>query len=109
VSRSRGGGRGRRRKVLEFEGELTIHTAADRKTALMTLTEAGGDLDVDLSAVTEMDTAGLQLLLLAAREAAAHGGRLRVVGGSRAVADVLAIAHLDERLVHKHEVAEVAR
>ena len=116
MSRGRSGPSGRRgaaaterRRVLELEGELTIHTAADRRGALLAMVDAGGDLDLDLSAVTELDSAGLQLLLLARREAARGGARLTLAAMSQAVADVLAIAHLDNRLAGTHDVAEVAR
>jgi len=95
--------------VLEIEGELTIHTAADRRVVLMALADAGGDLELDLSGVTELDTAGLQLLLLARREAARGGGRLTLSAVSRAVADVLAIAHLDLGPARSDDVVEVAR
>lgn len=84
-----------RPKGLALEGELTIHTAADRRGALLGMIEADGALELDLSAVTELDTAGLQLLLLARREAAHLGGRLTVSAVSQAVSDVLAIAQLD--------------
>ena len=98
----------RRRRVLRLEGELTIHTAADRYAALAALLDAGGDLELDLSQVTELDTAGLQLLLLAQRELTRAGARLTVSASSQAVADVLAIAHLDGRLAAL-QTEEVAR
>ncbi len=37
---------------------------------------AGGDLDLDLTGVTEIDTAGLQMLLAARAEAALRGRKL---------------------------------
>lgn len=92
-----------------MEGELTIHNAADRRAVLLATVEAGGELDLDLSAVTELDTAGLQLLLLAQREAGRSGGRLAITATSRPVADVLAIAHLTSRLTMDGARAEVAR
>lgn len=54
--------------VLELHGELTIRTARERKTELL----AGLDQHpphIDLSGITHIDGAGLQLLLLARREA----------------------------------------
>jgi len=85
-------------RTLEIEGELTIQTAADRRGALLAMADGGSDLDLDLSAVTELDTAGLQLLLLARREAELSGHRLTVSGASQAVRDVLAIAQLTSLL-----------
>lgn len=54
---------------LVVEGELTIYTAADTKEKIGKLLEAGA-MEIDLSQVSEIDTAGLQLLLLARRECA---------------------------------------
>ena len=69
---------------LSIVGELTIYRAAELKDAL--LAEAalpGGRLD--LGGVTDIDTAGLQLLLLARREAAACGHVLPLQPVSAAV------------------------
>jgi anti-anti-sigma factor len=83
--------------LLPIVGELTIQTAAERKAALLTLLEsADQDFVVDLSGVTELDTAGLQLLLMARREADQLGRRLTLVAPSHAVDDVLAIAQLGD-------------
>ena len=84
--------------TLVVEGELTIHTAGDRRAELMGLLERGDHVAVDLSGVTELDTAGLQLLLMARREAAHLGRTLDVVGASPAVTDTLSIVHLDPAL-----------
>jgi ABC-type transporter Mla MlaB component len=47
------------------------------------------ELDLDLSGVGEMDTAGFQLLLLAKREAANAGKTLRIGAHSKAVTELL--------------------
>ena len=92
---------------LELTGELTIHTAGERKAVFVEALEAAEragatGIEVDLAAVSELDTAGLQLLLMAQREAAQLGRSLRLAAMSQAVTDVLAIARLsadlDERL-----------
>lgn len=84
--------------TLAVEGELTIHTAGDRRTELLALLERGDHVAVDLSGVTELDTAGLQLLLLVRREAAHLGRTVDLVGASPAVVDTLSIVHLDPAL-----------
>jgi anti-anti-sigma factor len=76
-------------------GELTIQTAAEHKTALLAALSSGGRLDVDLSGVTELDTAGLQVLLLLRREALEAGSAVRLLSPSAAVADVLRLARID--------------
>ena len=74
-----------------IDGELTIYRAAELcdalKTALAGLPD-GHDLEVDLSEVTEMDSAGVQLLMAAKKTARASRRELRVRGRSPAVEEV---------------------
>lgn len=89
--------------VVCIEGEMSVYRAAELKPALLEPamlepTLGGGVLELDLSAVTEIDSTGLQLLLLARREALARQGGLRVVAQSPAIAEMLALLQLDERL-----------
>lgn len=58
---------------LTFLGELTIYQAADVKSALVNAFDAGQLAGIDLAGVTEIDSAGLQLLLLAKRTADTRG------------------------------------
>lgn len=83
---------------IEIEGELTILTAAEQNERLQAALEHGGGLDIGLSGVTDMDTAGLQVLMLALREASRINVTVGLRDASRAVADVLAVAHLNEAL-----------
>jgi anti-anti-sigma factor len=94
---------------LALTGELTIQTAGERRAAFVEMLEsadraAATAVELDLAGVSEIDTAGLQLLLMAQREAAHLGRTLRLTAMSQAVNDVLAIAHLsadlDARLAH---------
>ncbi len=71
---------------LVIEGELTIYTAADSKPKLLAALQAPVT-EFDLSQVTEIDSAGLQLLLLAKREARTAGIELNFTGHSTAVID----------------------
>lgn len=82
--------------VLSIAGELTIFTAAANKTRLIEAICDGSDaeLEVDLADVTEIDTAGLQLMVLAKREAAALGRTLRFSGHSTAVLDIIDLTGL---------------
>ncbi|BFI96478.1 MAG: hypothetical protein RSP_19880 [Rhodanobacter sp.] len=84
--------------VVCIEGEMSIYRAAELKSVLLDPALAGGLLELDLSAVTEIDSTGLQLLLLARREVLARQGELRVVAQSPAVAEMLGQLQLDERL-----------
>jgi anti-anti-sigma factor len=74
---------------LRIEQDLTIYTAAgDREALAPHLADCAG-LEVDLSRVAEIDTAGCQLLLALEQEAARQGKPLRFTGHSRAVLDLL--------------------
>jgi len=72
-------------------GELTIYRVAELceslKTALAGLAD-GGDLEIDLSAVTEMDSAGAQLLMAVHKSTRASQHGLRLVKPSVAVDEV---------------------
>lgn len=76
------------------EGEMTIYTAAQIKPALLALLEGCNEAELDLSGVGEIDSAGLQLLLLAKREAAQAGKPLRLAGHSPAVVEALDLCNL---------------
>lgn len=75
---------------LRIAGDMTIYTAADLKAELMPHLAQPGELEIDLSEVSELDSAGLQLLILAKRENRA----MHLTGHSRAVLDVLDICNL---------------
>lgn len=80
---------------LAVEGEMTIYRAAELKPALLDLVRAHAAPVLDLSAVTEFDSAGLQLLLVARKEAARLGRRLAISAASHAVRDVFALLGID--------------
>lgn len=75
------------RPTLCLEGELTISQAAALKPRL--LDALTGPLDVDLSGVTAIDGAGLQLLVMLSREAARRGVVIAWHAPSRAVRTAL--------------------
>lgn len=80
-------------------GELCVFHAAELKPRLLALTtSAGGEQEIDLAQVSEVDTAGVQLLLLARREAAGAGGRLRYVNHSAPVLEALLLLNLAAEL-----------
>lgn len=79
---------------LRIDGELNIYRAAELKELLLTPLYQGISLEVDLSAVSEVDTAGVQLLMLAKRTAKGQGCELRLVAHSAAVVDVFELLDL---------------
>lgn len=77
--------------LFPIAGELTIYRAAELAPALKAALAdvvAGADLEIDLAQVTEMDSAGAQLLMSARKTARASHRDVRLVGHSRAVMEV---------------------
>jgi anti-sigma B factor antagonist len=64
--------------TLKAPDELTIQRIRNFGTELMTLLHTGNPLSVDLSTVQRLDTAGLQLLVQARREACRAGVHLEL-------------------------------
>jgi anti-sigma B factor antagonist len=76
-------------KRVVVEVDLTIYTAPEQKRVLLGALEQSRILELDLARVGEIDSAGLQVLLLAKREALAANKELRIVAHSPAVGDLL--------------------
>lgn len=72
-------------QTLRIEGEFTIYRAMELKSALFAEPPV---TEIDLSAVTELDSSGLQLLMLAKKNALSQGRTLTLVKHSEAVIDV---------------------
>lgn len=83
---------------IEIKGELNIYTVAALRLQLLEALDAANEVEVDLSAVGEMDSAGMQLMVAAKREAAQHQKTLRFSGHSPAVFDVLELCKLGGHL-----------
>ena len=81
-------------RSLRLEGELAISNAAP--TRLRLLDALQGPLEVDLSGVTHIDGAGLQLLLMLRREAQRRGLPLWLHSPSRAVQSAFALVRLND-------------
>ena len=80
-----------KKNMLAIEGELTIFRAAELKPVLLdnpALTE------IDLSGVTEFDSAGVQLLMLAKKTAMAEGRQLRLLAHSPPVIEVFELLNV---------------
>lgn len=84
--------------TVDLEGELTIHTAAEQAPRLLGALEEKSVLRVRMSGITELDTAGLQLLLLARREADRLHSTVEFLDASTEVRSALAVVHLDGSL-----------
>jgi len=77
--------------VLKVDGELTIFRAMELKPAFLAEPPVS---EIDLSGVTDLDTAGVQLLMLAKKTALAQGRDLHLTGHSPAVMDVFELLNV---------------
>ena len=79
---------------LVLEGELTIYSAHELKSQLLAHLAQPGEVELNLAKVSEIDSAGLQVLILAKREAGKFGSQLRLFGHSVAVLDLIELYNL---------------
>ncbi|MBI5493226.1 MAG: STAS domain-containing protein [Deltaproteobacteria bacterium] len=79
---------------LGIEGEMTIYNALDIKKALLETLDGPARLEIDLSGVSELDTSGLQLLVLAKKEAKLLGKELRITAHSQATSAVFELYNM---------------
>ena len=77
--------------TLRIEGELTIFRAMELKTEILSTPLPD---EVNLAGVTEIDTAGVQLLMLAKRTALAQQHELHLVAHSPAVIEVFELLNV---------------
>ena len=95
ISMTTSKGRGKRKYgKVSIDGTMTIYEAATQKKDLLNAFNSTYELEIDLSGVTEMDSAGLQLLLLLKREAIREGKQVRLVAHSAASLEALDIYNL---------------
>ncbi len=80
-----------RRCTLQVEQEMSIYTALTLKDPLLEPLANSRELILDLAAVSDMDTSGVQLLLLLHREAIRRQVALRISGMSTAVREALGL------------------
>lgn len=80
--------------LLFIEGDLTIRRVQELKDVLLARLAQSQALEVDLAGVTEIDTAGAQLLLMARRAAQASQKELQLVAPSPAVASLFELLRI---------------
>jgi len=78
----------------QLEGEITIYAATSLKNLLLDALKVSPTTEIDLSRVEELDTAGLQLLLLIKNEARVAGHQLRFIQHSPIVREVFDLCDL---------------
>ncbi|ELX12065.1 putative STAS domain-containing protein [Janthinobacterium sp. HH01] len=90
---------------IALDGEMTIYRAADLKTTVLEALRKTQVLEIDLSGITELDTAGLQVLMLAKLTANADQRELRLLQHSPAVVEIFEMLDMgaffgDALLIH---------
>ncbi|HET6718930.1 MAG TPA: STAS domain-containing protein [Rhodocyclaceae bacterium] len=90
--------------------DMTIYHALEQKTLLLDALAEGRTLELDLSQVGAIDTAGLQLLLLIKREAGRAGKQLKLTGHSPSVRELIEFTQLaahfgDPMVIPRNEAA----
>ena len=80
---------------LILDGPMTIYTAGEIKAQLMSGLQASAVVELDLSHVNEMDTAGFQLLVMAKRESLRAGHTLHITAHSPAVREIIDFFNMD--------------
>jgi len=80
---------------MRIEGEMTIFTADELKKRLFENFEACSGIELDLSQVSEMDTAGFQLLFLIKRESGNLNKQFNVAAQSPVTLSVLKLFNIN--------------
>jgi len=93
---------------LVVTNDLTIYHALELKPTLLDALANTQELELNLSQVSEMDTAGLQLLILLKKEAQRAGKCVRIVAHSQAVSSVIDFCNMaaefgDPLVIPAHE------
>lgn len=79
---------------LRLEGDLTIYVAATLKSTVQDALAKASELEIDLAGVTEIDTAGVQLLISAKQTANELGQVMRLVNHSATVLELIELYDL---------------
>jgi anti-anti-sigma factor len=79
-----------------IEGDMTIYRAAELKEIILMRINQAKEIEIDLSQVTEIDSAGLQLLIAAKIEATINNKKLHFIGHSKPVQEVFDLCDLGE-------------
>lgn len=81
---------------LSIQDEMTIYTALEQKNTLSEHLKTNTDIQIDLSGVSEIDSAGLQILLFLKREAIDRNIKLSLTQHSQAVIEVFEMLNLSK-------------
>ena len=80
--------------TLEVAGKITVQTAVPLKAAITELPDEVKDIDIDVSGVSYLSSAGLRVFVLAAKLAMSRGGAMRLLHPDQDILDTLAMTGL---------------
>ncbi|MDH5447291.1 MAG: STAS domain-containing protein [Gammaproteobacteria bacterium] len=81
---------------ITIDGDMTIYTAAEMKQELLSATDKCKRIEMDLSGISELDSAGFQLLLQLKRMGKSDDIEVLLESHSPAVLDVLNLYGMDQ-------------
>lgn len=81
---------------LAVQDEMTIYTVLEQKRQIEGHLKSAKEVQIDLAGVTEIDSAGVQLLMFLKREAVDQGVQFCLVQHSQAVVEVLELLNLSK-------------
>lgn len=84
--------------TVKVAGKITVQTAPQLKTAVTAVPDDVCDIDIDVTDVTYISSAGLRVLVLAAKMAMGRGGTMRLLHPSEDVMEVLSMTGLSSVL-----------
>ena len=79
---------------LPIDGEMTIFRASELRAVIMPMIDNNDEIEIDLSRVTEVDGAGMQLMISAKLESILRGKNLHYFGHSKPVLDMIDLCDL---------------
>jgi len=82
---------------LMVNDEMTIYTAAEQKPELLEHFSDCSEIKLDLSGVTEIDSAGIQLLMLLKSEGVRRNHPVRFIQHSQPVIEIFELLKLSTR------------
>ncbi|MEH6530666.1 MAG: STAS domain-containing protein [Photobacterium frigidiphilum] len=82
---------------LSLTGEMSIYSVTELKPRLLAYLHENQSVLFDLTEVSEMDTAGIQLLWLCHQEAAKVGKALAIAGISSAALEAITLLRLERQ------------
>lgn len=81
---------------LAIQDDMTIYSVQEQKLQLSAYLKTAKEAQIDLGGVTEIDSAGVQLLMFLKREAVSQNIKLSLTQHSQAVVDVLELLNLSK-------------